>query len=96
MKDAPREIRRFGCQLWRLAGDWLTGRYRRMVAPDERHALEGASFPVRLSIEQRALHTDYVQAKIHNIETACKSLENLPVPPGGILSFWRVVGRPTV
>jgi len=95
MKDAPREIRRFGCQLWRLAGDWVTGRYRRMVAPDEGQALQGASFPVRLSLEQRVLPTDYVRAKIHNIETARRSLENLPVPPRGIFSFWRVVGRPT-
>jgi vancomycin resistance protein VanW len=95
MKDAPREIRRFGCQLWRLASDRLTGRHRRMVAPIKRRMFEGAAFPVRLSIEQRILPTDYAQAKIHNIETACKSFENLPVPPRGIFSFWRVVGRPT-
>ena len=94
MKDAPREIRRFGWQLRRLAGDWLTGRYRRMVAPSERLVLEGAAFPIRLSIEQRVLATDYVQAKLHNIQMARRSLENLPVPPGGIFSFWGVVGRP--
>ena len=95
MKDAPRELRRLGCQLRRLAGDWLTGRNRRMVAPSERLLLEGAAYPVRLSIEQRVLATDYVQAKLHNIETARRRLENLPVPPDGIFSFWSVVGRPT-
>jgi vancomycin resistance protein VanW len=95
MKDAPREIRRLGCQLWRLAGDWLTGRCRKMVASNERLALEGAAFSVRLSIEQRVLATDYVEAKLHNIGTARRNLENLPLPPGGILSFWHVVGRPT-
>ena len=95
MKGAPREIRRFGCQLRRLAGDWLTGRRRAMVAPGEGETLDGASFPVRLSIEQRVLATEYAQAKIHNIETARRSLENLPVPPRGIFSFWRVVGHPT-
>jgi len=78
-----------------LAGDWLTGRRRMMVAPNEGETLHGASFPVRLSIEQRVLPTDYVRAKIHNIETARRCLENLPVPPRGIFSFWRVVGRPT-
>jgi vancomycin resistance protein VanW len=66
-----------------------------MVAPSERLVLEGTAFPVRLSIEQRVLSTDYVEAKLHNIETARRSLENLPVPPGGIFSFWHVVGRPT-
>ena len=95
MKNAPREIRRFGCQLRRLAGDWLTGRRHKMVAPDGRLALKGAAFPVRLSLEQRVLSTDYLPAKLHNIEQARQSLENLPVPPGGILSFWRVVGRPS-
>jgi len=95
MKNAPREIRRFGRQLWRLADDWLTGRYRRMVAPDGRLALEGAAFPVRLTMQQRVLSTDYVEAKLHNIQQARQRLENVPVPPGGILSFWRVVGRPT-
>lgn len=95
MKDAPRELRRFGCQLRRWAGDWLTGRRRVMVAPGAEEMRPGASFPVRLSLEQRVLATEYAQAKIHNIETARRSLENLPVPPRGILSFWRVVGRPT-
>jgi vancomycin resistance protein VanW len=95
MKDAPREIRRLGCQLRRLAGDCLTGRYRRMVAPSERLLLEGATFPVRLSLEQCVLATDFAQAKLHNIQMARRSLENLPVPPGGIFSFWGIVGRPT-
>jgi hypothetical protein len=74
MKDAPREIRRLGCQLRRLADDWLTGRYRRMVAPSERLGLEGAAFPVRISIEQRVLATDFVQAKLHNIHMARRTI----------------------
>jgi vancomycin resistance protein VanW len=48
-----------------------------------------------LSHQQSILPTDYVQAKIHNITVAARSLENLPVPPQGILSFWYVVGRPS-
>jgi len=95
MKDAPREIRRLGCRLRRLAGDWFTGRCRAMVAPGAGETLQAAAFPVRLTIEQCILAADYVQAKIHNLEMARRSLENLPVPPRGILSFWRVVGRPT-
>jgi vancomycin resistance protein VanW len=57
-----------------------------MVAPDERAAAQAAAFPIRLSLEQQILPTDYVQAKIHNMTI---------VPPQGIFSFWQVVGRPT-
>lgn len=66
-----------------------------MVTRSECMVTEGAAFPVCLRLEQRVLLTDYIQAKLHNIETARGSLENLPVPPGGVLSFWHVVGRPT-
>ena len=41
------------------------------------------------------LLTDYVEAKIHNITLALKGVNNLPVAPGAIFSFWHVVGRPT-
>lgn len=95
MRAAPREIRRFGCQLRRLAGDWLSGRHQRLVAPSKSLARQGATFPIRLSLEQRVLPTDYVEAKLHNIEAARRSMENLPVPPRGIFSFWHVIGRPT-
>ncbi|SPE56614.1 putative vancomycin resistance protein [Verrucomicrobia bacterium] len=66
-----------------------------MVAHDERAARQAVAFPVRLSLEQRILPTDYVQAKIHNMTIGARRLENLPVPPQGIFSFWQVVGRPT-
>lgn len=48
-----------------------------------------------MSHQQPILPTDYVQAKIHNITLAARRLENLPVSPQGILSFWHVVGRPS-
>lgn len=95
MNDAPREIRRFACQIWRVVSDWTTGRQFKMVASNNHFPGEGADFPVRFSIQQRVLPTEYVQAKLHNIETACRSLSDLPVPSGGIFSFWRVVGRPS-
>ena len=48
-----------------------------------------------MSLEQPILPTDYVEAKIHNITLALKRVNNLPIPPGAIFSFWHVVGRPT-
>jgi vancomycin resistance protein VanW len=66
-----------------------------LVVADPKAAKEGSSFPVRISLEQRILPTDYVGAKIHNIEIARSRLENVPIPPEAIFSFWRIVGRPT-
>ena len=95
MKHAPREIRRFACQLRRLACDWLTGDQRRLALPNENNASTGASFPTRLQLEQPILPTDCVEAKIRNIEIAVKRLQRVIVQPGRIFSFWRTVGRPT-
>jgi vancomycin resistance protein VanW len=68
---------------------------RRLVAPGQGTDSEAAAFPVRISQEQPILATDYVQAKIHNITLAARYVENLPVPPQGIFSFWHVVGPPS-
>ena len=66
-----------------------------LVAACEAANPEAAAYPVRLSHQQSILPTDYVEAKIHNMTIAARGLENLPVPPQGILSFWHVVGRPS-
>jgi vancomycin resistance protein VanW len=90
-----RELRRLGCHFRRWAVDRLTGRWRVMILPNDGARREGASFPVRLSLTQRILPTDYVEPKIHNINLARKSLENLPIPPRSILSFWHIIGNPS-
>ena len=95
MRDAPREVRRLACQVRRLATDWLYGYRRKLVQPSQGDAEWAASFPARLSLEQPILPTDYVEAKIHNITLALKRVNNLPLAPGAIFSFWSVVGRPT-
>ena len=94
MKHVPREIRRCACQLRRLTSDWLTGDRRRLAGPDRLGACIGPSFPTQLKLEQPVLPTEYVEAKIRNIEIAATRLQNVPVPPGGIFSFWHIVGRP--
>ena len=95
MRDAPREVRRLACQVRRLATDWLYGHRRKMARAGQGDAEQAASFPARVSLEQPILLTDYVEAKIHNITLALKRVNNLPVAPGAIFSFWHVVGRPT-
>lgn len=94
MKHVPREIRRCACQLRRLTSDWLTGDRQRLAGLDGNNASVGASFPTQLKLEQPVLSTEYVEAKIRNIAIAVTRLQNVPVPPGGIFSFWHIVGRP--
>jgi vancomycin resistance protein YoaR len=36
--------------------------------------------------------TEYVEAKVHNVTLALKSVNDLLIPPGAIFSFWHVVG----
>lgn len=95
MSDLPREIRRVACQLRRLTLDCLSGQRGKMVVADQPPTLQASPFPVRIRLEQPILPTDYVEAKIHNIEIARCRLENVPIPPAAIFSFWRIVGRPS-
>jgi vancomycin resistance protein VanW len=95
MKDLPREARRWACQVRRTAADLVTGRRWRMVAPHATALPEDDSLTPQLSLEQRILPTEHWEAKVHNIRCAAARVQNLAVLPGTILSFWRVVGRPT-
>ena len=60
-----------------------------------RGSRDGSAFPSRWNLEQRILPTDYVEAKIHNLELAAARVQDVTVPSGGIFSFWHMVGRPT-
>lgn len=89
----PRELRRCLCQGRRVAVDWITGERGRIVSPNGAHS--GTEFSERLTLRQTLLPTEYIQEKRHNLELGRGRIENLPIPPGGIFSFWRLIGRPT-
>lgn len=95
MKDLPREIRRWACQVRREVTDRLTGRHWSMVGPGGSVGGDGSAFSSQLNLEQRILPTDFVEAKIHNLELAVARMQNVTVPAGRIFSFWRMVDRPT-
>jgi len=95
MNDAPREVRRVAAQARRWTTDWLYGYRWKMIHWSYAATTHAATFPMRISIEQPILPTDYVHAKVHNLRLAIENLSNLAVPPGHIFSFWRLVGRPT-
>lgn len=95
MSDLPLALRRFAAQVVRVAADRWMGRQRRWVLPSSTGPSIGATFPIQLSLTQRVLATEYVEAKRHNLALAGAALGNLPIAPGQMLSFWRLVGRPT-
>ena len=66
-----------------------------MVTPGATTLPTDDSLTAQLSLEQRILPTEYAEAKVYNIRCAAAHVQNLTMLPGGIFSFWRVVGRPT-
>ncbi len=66
-----------------------------MVERRNTETKQADNFHPQVTIEQPILPTEFVAAKIHNIELARRRIENLPIPPNGVFSFWHLVGRPT-
>lgn len=95
MRSTIRELRRTFLGARRYALDLLSGESGRIVAPGLRPAREGGAFPVRISIEQSAGGTAHSEAKRHNIGIAARAIGGLVIGPGELLSFWRIVGRPS-
>src|SRR2546426_5089974 len=89
------ELRRQVTHVLRTVRDRTSGLRRRMV--ERRNAESGGAdnFPSQVTIEQPILPTEFVAAKIHNIELARRQIQNLPIPPNAVFSFWHLVGRPT-
>ncbi|PYJ60004.1 MAG: vancomycin resistance protein [Verrucomicrobia bacterium] len=89
------ELRRQVTHVLRTVRDRTSGLRRRIV--ERRNAESGGAdnFPSQVTIEQPILPTEFVAAKIHNIELARRQIQNLPIPPNAVFSFWHLVGRPT-
>ncbi|PYK61184.1 MAG: hypothetical protein DME21_09810 [Verrucomicrobia bacterium] len=66
-----------------------------MVERRNTESAQADNFPSQITIEQPILPTEFVAAKIHNIELARRQIQNLPIPPNAVFSFWHLVGRPT-
>lgn len=50
--------------------------------------------PVQLELALRIAPGPTLEAKLHNMRKAIADLQYLEIPPGGILSFWHIVGNP--
>jgi hypothetical protein len=64
-----------------------------MVSPDGIRS--DLSLPVRLMVEQSIPPTAHVAEKLHNLELARRRMDCLLIPPGGVFSFWHLIGPPS-
>lgn len=86
----PVPVRRSVRVQQRHLADWRQGQYRCLVPPRGPQS----DFPVQHTIELRIAPGPTLAAKLHNMRKAIALLNRLDVPPGGLLSFWHVVGNP--
>lgn len=47
-------------------------------------------------ISQKINNTEFLENKLINMKIAISHIANRPIPPGGIFSFWHLVGEPSV
>lgn len=72
----------------------------RRVASGQQFRLAGADsakviFPIQMTTTQPIFETELSSNKIENLKLAASYLNDLPIAPGQILSFWHIVPRPT-
>ena len=52
--------------------------------------------PVQLSVKQIIKRTSLFENKVHNLQRAAHQLEQVIVHPGEVISFWKIIGDPSV
>jgi vancomycin resistance protein VanW len=86
---------RLKAKVWsRNLADWRTGDCRRFAGKNSLIPSEIEMFQGRIQLSQALKNTSYSENKRHNLKTAIASLENRPIYPGEIFSFWHWVGEP--
>ena len=74
--------------------DLLSLRLLDFVRPTESRRQEGGRFKERICITQPINKSQWAAPKIHNINLAVSSFQDLAIHPGEIFSFWRMAGEP--
>lgn len=70
--------------------DLVNGQGRKMVGPSGIRK----DYPSQRVVAQQVRPGATLEAKLHNMRKAIQQLDRLEIPPGGILSFWKIVGNP--
>lgn len=94
-QNIPPSFKRNGKLTQRYTSDFLMGNLGKLVklsrlSPEMLHL-----FNPQITIRQIITNNSYLQNKKHNLATAIACLENVPIHPGQIFSFWHLVGEPS-
>ncbi|MES2555080.1 MAG: VanW family protein [Bacteroidota bacterium] len=52
--------------------------------------------PIQLAVKQIIKRTSLFENKVHNLQRAAHELEQVIVYPGEVISFWKIIGDPSV
>lgn len=87
---APMPLRLGVAVARRTLADW---RNAPAFASTRTASLDGLTEAVTIS--QPIRRTAHFEGKLHNIDRAAQTLNNLSVPAGATVSFWHLIGRPS-
>lgn len=86
---------RLTAKVWaRNLADWQTGDCHRFAQKKSLTPSEIEIFQARIQLSQAIKNTSHSENKRHNLKTAIATLENFPIYPREIFSFWHWVGEP--
>jgi len=90
-KVTPMALRRVIAQVRRSFSDHASGLHAQIVLP----GAPAPSMPVQMTLAQPIFETPTSHGKIVNLRRAASLLSAAQIPPGGVFSFWSLVGEPT-
>ena len=92
-RHAPLSLRRQIASFKRSVCDTVDRSSKRIVRANPDCAA-AAGWVAQISSSQPIRKTEHSSAKVENLRLAARRLSSVVVPPGGIISFWALVGVP--
>ncbi|WP_242541345.1 VanW family protein [Phormidium pseudopriestleyi] len=89
----PSSFKRKGKVTQRYASDLITGNLGKFVKSPSLSLGLLELFEIQITIRQIIPNNSYLENKKHNLATAIACIENIPIHPGQIFSFWHLVGE---
>ncbi len=94
-QSIPSSFKRKGKVTQRYTADLITGNLGKFVKFSPLTLGEVELFESQISIRQVIPNNSYLENKKHNLAMAIACIENIPINPGKIFSFWHLVGEPS-
>ncbi|MGL5195568.1 MAG: VanW family protein, partial [Chroococcales cyanobacterium] len=91
----PPAVKRQGKVAQRYTSDFLTGTRGKFVKSTPLCDEDLELFTPQINLRQKISKNQYIDNKKHNLATAIACIENIPIHPGQIFSFWHLVGEPS-